>query len=165
MPLALSNFLTTPNFVNFQDKEKWVKNIHGIYTKEKLPNTLVAWVVEEDHSLSETLGSAAELTDTLMQYLRKAFSKTGWQITNPVAVVATKWYADTNFRGSYSYRGAEAHRKGVTNADLREPLANSAGKKVVFFAGEATHDIHYATLHGAVESGFVAADDIFKLKN
>jgi spermine oxidase len=48
----------------------------------------------------------------------------------------------------------------VTNADLRGPLTNSNGDMKIIFAGEATNEIHYASVHGAVETGWAAADMI-----
>ena len=38
---------------------------------------------------------------------------------------------------------------------LAKPIENR-----IFFAGEATNPIHYATVHGAIESGYRAADEI-----
>ena len=38
-------------------------------------------------------------------------------------------------------------------ADLAHPLYNGMGKPIVHFAGEATHDHYYSTVHGAIETG------------
>lgn len=34
--------------------------------------------------------------------------------------------------------------------------------QLILFAGEATHDHYYSTVHGAVESGFREADRLLK---
>ena len=44
---------------------------------------------------------------------------------------------------------------GLGPETLAKPIENR-----IFFAGEATNSIHYATVHGAIESGYRAADEI-----
>ena len=44
---------------------------------------------------------------------------------------------------------------GLGPETLAKPIENR-----IFFAGEATNPIHYATVHGAIESGYRAADEI-----
>lgn len=39
-------------------------------------------------------------------------------------------------------------------------MKNGDGKNVIFFAGEATHSTSFATVHGAIETGFRAAEEI-----
>lgn len=75
-------------------------------------------------------------------------------------VFRSKWYQNPNFRGSYSFRGLEAEKRGISPLDLARPLVNSEGKEVVLFAGEATHPYYYSTVHGAIETGFREADRI-----
>lgn len=74
----------------------------------------------------------------------------------------TSWGSLPNFRGSYSYRGLSATEAGVTNGDLATPIKNAKGKKFILFAGEATHNTHFSTVHGAIESGFRAAREILE---
>jgi len=140
------------------ESDEWIKNVFGFFSRENNPNTLVAWVIEKDDFSLENATDFSIITETL----RRAFSKLGYHIPEPISVVATKWGSDPYSRGSYSYRGTEAYRKGVSNADLQETLINKNGKPTVFFAGEATHSKYYGTLHGAIESGYQAADEILK---
>lgn len=44
--------------------------------------------------------------------------------------------------------------------DLAEPLWNKNNEPVVLFAGEHTHETYYGSVHGAMESGYRAADKI-----
>ena len=44
---------------------------------------------------------------------------------------------------------------GLGPETLAKPIENR-----IFFAGEATSPVHYATVHGAIESGYRAADEI-----
>lgn len=64
----------------------------------------------------------------------------------PRAVHRTCWSRDALARGAYSYTAA-----GSTPAD-RVALAASVGD-TLFFAGEATSEMHWATAHGAYLSG------------
>lgn len=86
-------------------------------------------------------------------------------MSSPKKIQRTKWYQEKNFRGSYSYRGLKAFQHNITNSDLAAPLKNSNGKPVIFFAGEATHNEYYSSLHGAVESGWRAAMEIMTQEN
>lgn len=72
----------------------------------------------------------------------------------------SKWRSEPNFLGSYSSRGLLATTSNITNADLAKPVQNAEGKNVIFFAGEATHSTSFATVHGAIETGYRAADEI-----
>lgn len=116
--------------------------------------------MEENDALSENVNGDYSV---FVEHLKSAFSKQGWEVTEPIAIVGTRWHGEPNFRGSYSYRGINAVKAGVNNDDLREPLVNADGKKTIFFAGEATHSTHYATLHGAVESGRAVAMEVLSL--
>lgn len=62
------------------------------------------------------------------------------------------WQADPYARMAYSYTP-------VDGVGLRSQLAQPVDQ-VLFFAGEATHPIRAATVHGALESGIRAAQEI-----
>lgn len=47
--------------------------------------------------------------------------------------------------------------------DLASPLSNSMGLPVLQFAGEASHDHFYSTVHGAVETGWREAQRLIDL--
>lgn len=65
------------------------------------------------------------------------------------------WQADPYARMAYSY-------VPVNGAGLRAQLAAPL-EGVLFFAGEATHPTRAATVHGALESGIRAANEILAL--
>lgn len=97
----------------------------------------------------EALTDAAR-TDRAMRALRAAYAT----IPDPVAVQATRWRADPFARGSYSFLpvGAEpGDRAALGGADWEGRL---------WFAGEATHADHAATVHGALLSGRAAAQGL-----
>lgn len=65
------------------------------------------------------------------------------------------WQSDPYARMAYSY-------VPVNGQGLREQLAQPI-ERVLFFAGEATHTTRAATVHGALESGIRAANEILSL--
>jgi monoamine oxidase len=85
-----------------------------------------------------------------MEVLRKLF---GSNIPNPVASKITRWAQDPFSYGSYSYIPV-----GASDKDY-DILAESVDNKI-FFAGEATHRQHPASVHGAYLSGIRAAEEI-----
>lgn len=101
----------------------------------------------------------------LAKFVKQIFANQGWNITDPISAKRTRWYHNPYSRGSYSYRGLKASDNHVTNVDLRESLRNDDGKKTVLFAGEATHDKYYGTMHGAIETGYRAASKINEIHN
>lgn len=65
------------------------------------------------------------------------------------------WQADPYARMAYSY-------VPVNGVGLRSQLAQPVDQ-ILFFAGEATHTTRAATVHGALESGIRAANEILAL--
>lgn len=53
----------------------------------------------------------------------------------------------------------------VSYADLAEPLLANDKRPVIQFAGEATNQHHYSTVHGAIESGWHEADRLIHFYN
>jgi polyamine oxidase len=71
----------------------------------------------------------------------------------PTGALVTRWAADPYARGSYSFLAI-----GSSPADLRA-LAEPVGERLLF-AGEATHEEYFATVHGAYMSGVREANRI-----
>ncbi|MEM1252984.1 MAG: NAD(P)/FAD-dependent oxidoreductase [Cyanobacteria bacterium P01_H01_bin.21] len=67
------------------------------------------------------------------------------------------WQADPYARMAYSY-------VPVNGVGVRSQLAQPVDQ-LLFFAGEATHPTRAATVHGALESGIRAANEILSLNN
>jgi N1-acetylpolyamine oxidase len=70
----------------------------------------------------------------------------------------SRWNSNPFVRGSWSYQTVSSAASGVGPADLAAPEMDGR----LLFAGEATHDSHFSTTHGAVESGWREADRIIK---
>ncbi len=64
--------------------------------------------------------------------------------------VIMDWYKQPSIRGAYSYPGPDSHG---ARAVVAQTVAST-----VYFAGEATHAGHFATVHGALETGERAAE-------
>ncbi|KAK5114150.1 hypothetical protein LTR62_002720 [Meristemomyces frigidus] len=82
----------------------------------------------------------------------------GVETPAPKAVHVTRWAQDELSRGSYSHMvtgiSDVAHRE-----EFQKPVLNRFGG-LLRFAGEHTSRSHFATVHGALLSGWREADDI-----
>ena len=74
-------------------------------------------------------------------------------VPSPSDVLITRWRSDRWSHGSYSYVPVGASFR--QHLDLARPVDSK-----VFFAGEATHQDHPATVHGAFLSGVRAARQV-----
>lgn len=90
---------------------------------------------------------AAVVADALVA-LRQLY---GAAVAEPRGFLRTRWASDPFALGSYSFLAT-----GSTLADRDALAAPVAGR--LFFAGEATHPDHAATVHGALLSGLRAAE-------
>lgn len=82
-----------------------------------------------------------------MQTLRTLF---GADIPDPDAYQITRWASDPFARGSYSFNALGSTPQ--MRSDLAQPVQNR-----LFFAGEATEEGYFGTVHGAYLSGQRAA--------
>lgn len=100
---------------------------------------------EEIESLSDE-----QIVTEAMKTLRSIY---GSEIPEPIDSLITRWKSDPFTYGSYSAYGV-----GSTPDD-REALGAPV-ENVLFFAGEATHLDYPSTVHGALLSGWRAAEEI-----
>ncbi|KND03370.1 uncharacterized protein SPPG_02414 [Spizellomyces punctatus DAOM BR117] len=127
---------------------------------------LVAFASVKAADMIESMADA-EVTELVMQVLQKCFSHMGQIVPYPEQVVITRWGKDPFARGSYSHM-----QTGRTTHEDREELAKPlpdlmSGEKfprtpTLFFAGEHTVRDHFATVHGALLSGWREAERILK---
>ncbi|CEM02213.1 unnamed protein product [Vitrella brassicaformis CCMP3155] len=135
----------------------------GIYAFDPIlpavPSTsllMTSWLVGPCASQLEKR-AVRQPTDVMHEYCR-AFSKaTGDEWTpgdgaKSVSLLCTQWGEDECFRGSYSYLSVRWEGQGGCVCDVLGRAVGERGNKVLF-AGEATNRRHYATVHGAYESG------------
>ena len=85
-----------------------------------------------------------------MQTLRTMYDS---EIPDPISWLITRWNADPFARGSYS-------SYGVNSSPADAQALGETVNDILFFAGEATHPDHQATVHGALLSGYRAAQEV-----
>lgn len=129
----------------------WLEDVFGFYVVDYQPNILCGWIsgvrarqMERDTEERVKAGSLFLLRKFLKQF----------RVPEPVNLRRTQWFSNPNFRGSYTFRSMTADLLKTGPSDLALPLTNSVGVPVVCFAGEATSEHYYSTVHGAVESGW-----------
>ena len=149
--------------VNFLTKSisriDWTNSILGFFTVRNQPNLLVGWLTGSAARKVEVLPKD-EVLKKCSNLLRGSIGS-DFEYEEPVGLIRSQWHTNENFRGSYSYRSMESSKKNVWASDLAQPVVNSKGKTRLFFAGEATHDQWYSTVHGAVQTGWREADRMF----
>ncbi|XP_075223795.1 peroxisomal N(1)-acetyl-spermine/spermidine oxidase-like isoform X2 [Lycorma delicatula] len=141
-----------------QGDMNWVKDIFGFYIVDGADKLLCGWVVGESAHNMESYSDECVL-EVCYKLLCK-FLAGHHNIPKPVAILRSRWHSDPYSSGSYSFRSVDSDHLDVSHGQLAEPLVNDSGRKVVFFAGEATHPYFFSTVHGAIETGFNQAENV-----
>jgi monoamine oxidase len=115
---------------------------------------LVGWSGGPNAELMDKLDQE-ELLSVAFQSLQKIFEISESELRKHFVSFHThNWSSDPFARGAYAYLP-------VNGLELQQTLARSIDA-VLFFAGEATSVGHIGTVHGAIESGQLAAKEILK---
>jgi len=134
----------------------WQDGVHDMVTDSRNPTVVTLW----------TVGNAAQKAGLLpeQQLLQEADSLVKKfllpsipNLPSPVSAFSPSWSTNPLVRGTYSFNSPS------TLIGSREVLAEPVGR--ILFAGEATNSIHYATVHGAIETGRREADRIISISN
>ncbi|XP_053964179.1 spermine oxidase-like [Anastrepha ludens] len=138
----------------------WVENIYGFYRVPNQPNVLVGFMVGSKIPAVEVM-SDAEVIEGCMYLLRRFLPH--WHIPTPIEFIKSIWFTNPNFCGTSSFRSLKTEELETGAEILAQPITVLAQastfemgltvKPVVLFAGEATHEHYFGTVHGAVESG------------
>ncbi|XP_049811892.1 spermine oxidase [Schistocerca nitens] len=140
------------------DEQNWLKEVFMFNTVDNHPLCLCGWIVGPEARKMELM-SDTEVCDSLMSLLKHFLGK-HFKVPYPEKILRSSWTANPHFRGSYSFRSLDTERYGTNAASLAKPISNTGGNQVLLFAGEATHDHYYSTVHGAIETGWREADRI-----
>lgn len=132
-------------------KENWEYGVLGFYEVYKQPNMLCGWITGPAARMMEQV-QEEEVIKRCVSLLRKRLAPK-FQIPDAVWGKRSSWGQNPWIKGSYSFRSTKSEAMNVWAADLASPLINADDAPVVCFAGEATHDYFYSTVHGAVETG------------
>ncbi|KAG7306564.1 hypothetical protein JYU34_007933 [Plutella xylostella] len=73
--------------------------------------------------------------------------------------------SNPNTRGSYTYDNRMRHQHQRARTRLAEPVVDSANRPKLLFAGEATNETHFSTVHGAYETGVREASRLLGVKS
>ncbi|XP_068202521.1 uncharacterized protein [Palaemon carinicauda] len=134
-------------------EKNWEKNIVGFYEVVGQPNMLCVWICGEAARQMEKT-SEEMVSKRCMAVLRK-YLGLHFDVPDAIWCKRSTWYSNPYTRGSYSFRSMNSEAMDVHASDLAEPLVDPASEiPLVCFAGEATHDCYYSTVHGALESGW-----------
>lgn len=125
----------------------WFKVICSFDEVHRQPSILAAWVSGREAEVMLSL-SDQEIIDTCTDLLRTFTSNP--DMIAPVKVIRSNWIGNPLFGGSYSYHTFDSSPRSFS--DLAAPLP-SEKQPHLLFAGEATHDYYYSTLHAAYVSG------------
>ncbi|XP_032672835.1 uncharacterized protein LOC116844858 isoform X2 [Odontomachus brunneus] len=139
----------------YGEEYQWLCDVFSFYTVDYQPRVLCAWIVGKYARHMETLSDSV-VSDGLYRLLQESIGKY-YDVIQPTKILRSKWFTDEHFQGSYTFQSMNTEDLNVTPKDLAEPIVIK-GKPVILFAGEATHDHYYSTVHGAVETGFREAD-------
>ena len=115
-------------------------------------NALMTFAYADYARETETM-SDSEIIDEIMNHLKDIY---GNSIPNPTNLLRTKWQANENSYGAYSYTAIETEMQHFN--DLAEEINDK-----LFFAGEHTNIDYFSTAHGAYLSGIREADKILAL--
>lgn len=144
--------------IKYCRESDWWSNIIGFRSVDFQPNVLLGWIVTESAAKMETIPEEV-VRDKVVELLRK-YLGVRFNITQPVNFQRSSWYSNPHFRGTYSYPSMLAGRFNATAADLAATVRNDQNEEVLYFGGEATHSYSFATVHGALESGWREAEKI-----
>ncbi|XP_017028056.1 spermine oxidase [Drosophila kikkawai] len=136
----------------------WLEGITGIHKIKHQPRLLLVWI-------GGLHGRRVELlTDNIvLSGLQWLFGKfLSFEVPPPDRFLRSKWFSNPNFRGSYSYRTMRADELDTGPSDLALPVMGTTGHPRLLFAGEATSQRHFSTVHGATEAGFREADRLIE---
>lgn len=146
------------------DGDDWLLYVCGVYRVDYHPNMLCGWVTGAAARHMAALPEA-EVSAALVRLLRMFLQDR--TVPEPIAFKRSQWDREENFLGSYSYATMLTDELQVGRSDLAEPLLRrqlgAADSPVLQFAGEATSDKHFSTVHGAIETGWREADRLIEL--
>ncbi|KAG7190623.1 hypothetical protein KM043_006707 [Ampulex compressa] len=135
---------------------RWLCDICSIFTVDYQPRVLCVWIIGKGARYTELL-SESDIFDGITLMLEMFLGK-AYNVIKPDRILRSKWYTDECFRGCYSFRSMTTEEMNVRATDLSDPITTDNNKPILLFAGEATHEHYYSTVHGAVETGFREAD-------
>ncbi|XP_043266526.1 uncharacterized protein [Venturia canescens] len=137
----------------------WLLGVYSIISVEHKPGLLCCWVTGQQARDMERVPEE-QVFNGVKELIHRFLGKS-YNLTEPTAMLRSRWFSNPHFRGTYSYRTPESQRAGIVASQIAEPIMELE-KPRVMFAGEATSSHQYSTVHGAITSGWREADRILK---
>ena len=134
-------------------------NIYCFYAVDFLPNVLLCRLAGDKIAQMETM-SDEDVIEACYYVFKKFWPIKSSQI-KITGVKTTKWITNNHFCGTYSYHAKESS----SSRELAKPIEDIEQIPRILFAGEATHDYFFSTVHGAIESGYREAERLNKIYN
>ncbi|XP_051157870.1 uncharacterized protein LOC127279516 [Leptopilina boulardi] len=145
-------------FTNEPEKN-WLLGLIGFEIVEHKPRLLEGWISGNYSREMEKLNDEQvknHCTEVLQRFLGKKYN-----ITKPTGMIRTKWNSNNNFKGTYSFRSIKSDAENAWAETLAEPIDET--KLMILFAGEATSQHQFGTVHGAIQTGYREANRLIKL--
>lgn len=93
----------------------WLLGMNGAMTVQYRPKVLELFVAGKYAKAMEALSEDKVFNHTVENLHR--FLDKKYNVTTPVAILRSQWFTNPHFRGAYSYRSVETHRRRIY-ADL-----------------------------------------------
>ncbi|KAI5636667.1 flavin containing amine oxidoreductase domain-containing protein [Phthorimaea operculella] len=132
-------------------EDQWLRKIVGVIPTMGCSNCITMWTCGKATEQAEILPEDKVKDKSL--HLLKQFTAANLTIPEPTGMLRSKWFANEFTRGTYTYESMIAASHLTARSDLAAPLKDSADTPRVLFAGEATHQKRFGTVHGAAETG------------
>lgn len=136
----------------------WLEDVFGFYKVDYQPNILCGWIGGPSARKMETLDEQTVYNGCVFLFEKFIGNRMKW--TKPINILRSNWFSNKHFRGSYSFRSLTTDMLKTSSLDLALPICDSFEKPLVMFAGEATSQHYYSTVHGALEAGRREADRV-----
>ncbi|XP_066943578.1 spermine oxidase-like [Macrobrachium rosenbergii] len=140
---------------------EWMYGVVQVMSVHQLESVVQVFVTGRHATAMENLPE-----EIVREHLRSLLSNvTKREVPKPTFFRRTQWGLNPWTQGAYSsFVTVEGDQAGLrSRIPFQVPLENSSGKKVVLWAGEHTHNTHYSTVDGAMDSGLRAASEVLGL--
>lgn len=137
----------------------WTIRVNGFEEVANNPNVIQAWVSGQqtiDLELTDSKEVIERCTDLLRQFTGDL------SLAPPDSILSTSWCTNRFIGGSYSYPTTKTLQND--HKIIGEPLPSWSEPKLLF-AGEATHESYFSTVHGARLTGLTQANHIIQAIN
>uniref|UniRef100_T1ISN8 Amine oxidase domain-containing protein n=1 Tax=Strigamia maritima TaxID=126957 RepID=T1ISN8_STRMM len=140
--------------------EYWFRDLSGFDVVTGYNAMLLGWVGRKGAEAMEKYTN--EQVEAVCVALLKIFTGIS-NIPDPVSFYRSNWHTNPYTKGSYSYRTVANEKENFTHKDLTESVnivVDDLNYPALLFAGEATDNKYFSTVHGAYLSGKRAVTEI-----